>query len=249
MHKLDALAISLALFCTLPAQERTSQGFVLKVGDHEIAQVIEDAAGFLGRNYILQPAELMGNKDTTVRLQKALNLDVHGCEEVVSQLAFIKGLMLSPVDPDRGIYEFISLSGPRRGEIRATFMAPEEVLKRRRLKLRVSTSLQFEHINAQLASNSLRPFFAQSSRGMPMSIGAMSSNCLMIQGTADQVADAVLMITSMDRPGAETLNPQPMNRIVSLEQDRESMKAELVALRQKLAALEAGAGKSKGVPR
>ena len=83
-------------------EKRTSQGFVLKAGDHLLQEVIQNAARFLGRNYLTTDSDFANSP--TITLNKTLNLDVFGCEEVVSQLAYTKNFAMTPVDVQRGIY-------------------------------------------------------------------------------------------------------------------------------------------------
>ena len=243
-HATNLIVLSLAVGVAAPqasAQDESSTGFVLEAGEHDISDIVDRAAKFLGRNLILQRSELVSIQNaTTITLQKTLNLDVFGCEEVVSHLAWLKGLVMSPMDPNRGIYEFISVRGSRRGEIRSTFMTPAQVLKRPRLKIKVSTSIQLKHIDAMRASQYLRPFHSMSSRsGVALSIGTLGSrHALLLQGMADQVANAIQMVTLMDTPEAEDDQPGVDERIAALEKERASLLEELTSLRARIKALE-----------
>ncbi len=230
---------------TLPGQGKSSQGFVLMAGDHDIVDIISKAATFLGRNLIIQQEELAGNHDTMITLQKSLNLDVMGCEEVVSQLAWLKGLVMSPVDPKRGIYEFINvrinnLRGQKFRAVRATFLSPEKIVKRPQLKRLVSTSLRLGHIDATRAAQYLLPMIARNSpSGLRLSIGSLGTrHALMLKGLSDQVANAIEMVSMMDIPEAEDNQPTVHEQLAGLEKEKAELRSELEALRKRVRVLE-----------
>ncbi|MHC4514313.1 MAG: hypothetical protein ACYS5W_11495 [Planctomycetota bacterium] len=197
--------------------KRTSQGFVLKAGEHSLREVIQDAAKFLGRNYLTSDGDF-GNSPT-INLDKTLNLDVFGCEEVVSQLAYSRDFAMTPVDPERGIYEFIFTRGPRRPEIstRSAFMKPEEVLRRPKLKMMVTTAVHLEHGSAAKVSATMRPFFAMGGAGPGgVQIGtAGTERTLLLQGFTDQVAAVLKMVAEVDK--AAKASPDVYERLGKIE--------------------------------
>ena len=84
-------------------------------------------------------------------------------------------------------------------------MTPEEVLRRPNLKMVVVTSVTLEHTQVQVATNSLRPFFASSGQaGGAMTIGNVGSNqAMLLMGFADQVAAAIRLVRLADvSPGS-----------------------------------------------
>ncbi len=173
--------------------------FVLEPGDHEIPRLLEAAAKFLGRNYLLQPAEL-GGASPRVSLQTRMELDAAGCETVVSQLAFTVGLAAIPLDRERGLWEWINLNGPRRVTVgsNALPVTAAELQQLRASKLCVSVQVQLTNLGASSAVQCLRPFYATSGAS-GMSIGtAGSENTVLLAGFADQVAAAVDLIKSAD---------------------------------------------------
>ena len=88
--------------------------FVIEAGKHNVRELIDRAAKYLGRNYIYSEQDLANVPDQEVTLQNRLALDAVGCREVVSELAFTKGMVMLPTDPKRGIYEWIFMYGPNR---------------------------------------------------------------------------------------------------------------------------------------
>jgi hypothetical protein len=202
-----------------PKSKRTSQGFVLEAGEHSLREVIQNAAKFLGRNYLTSDADF-GNSPI-ITLDKTLNLDAFGCEEVVSQLAYSRDFAMTPVDPKRGIYEFIFVRGPRRPQIvaRATFMKPEEILRRPNLKVMISTSLKLEHNSASRVAASVRPFFAGGGAGAySIQMGtAGNDTTLFLTGFVDQVAAAIKMLREADKASGSQRRPDVYQRLDKIE--------------------------------
>ena len=214
-HRTPRIAL-LALFATvaaLPAQDNgKSRGFVLEAGEHQIGDIIERAARFLGRNLILEPTEI-GRGVPAITLQKSLNLDVHGCEEVVSQLAFMKGLVMSPVDEERGIFEFINVNGPRRAAIRSVLKKPEELQRRPNLVIKVTTVIYLEHVDAKVVTQNLRPFVHNNGRYPAVLVGNVGTpNAIMLQGIVGDVLETVATIRRMDVPATGSV---PTNDLVA----------------------------------
>jgi hypothetical protein len=185
-------------------------GFVLEPGDHQVGDLIDRAAKFLGRNYLLGAADQPRAPGTdTVHLQTRLELDARGCEQVVSQLAYSVGLVMTPVDPARGVWEWINVAGPRRGELmnRALSMTPEEVRRNSAWKVYVTTQVSLRQINPQAAMNSLRPFLHGNNNQLPMTVGNVgNAPTLLFAGFADQVS-AVLRMVELAEEAALNLPP------------------------------------------
>lgn len=193
----------------------TKDGFVIEPGDHSVPDLIDRAAKFLGRNYLLAPGEVAGRGgDPTVHIQTKLALDARGCEQVLSQLAYSVGLVMTPVDTTRGIWEWINLYGGRRADAftRALFMTPEEVQRNSTWKVVVSTQIIVKHVNAAAATNSLRPFFGNQMGGNAAP-GAQfgqvgNAPAILITGFADQVTAALRMVEQADEAAAGTVPAQ-----------------------------------------
>lgn len=199
------------------------QGFVLEPGDINAGDLIDAAAKFLNRNILYSPAELQqACAGRPIHLQRRLELDARGCEEVLSSLLYIQGLALVPLDPERGFHEVIAMNGPRGRELgsRAVPLTPEEILARPYLKIQVLATVELQHINAVIATNSLRPFFANnnpnSTAGLTLG-NAGSNRAILLQGFSDQVAAAIRVLRQVDQPAAET-TPDMEQRLQQLEQ-------------------------------
>jgi len=207
--------------------KRTSQGFVLKAGDHALLDVIRDAAKFLGRNYLTTDGDFANSP--TITLDKTLNLDVFGCEEVVSQLAYSRNFAMTAVDAKRGIYEFIFIRGPRRPEIfnRARFVQPEEVLRRTKLKMAVTTVVRLEHCNASRLTATVRPFFAGGGvGGSSVQIGnAGNERAVLLSGFADHVAAALKMLRAVDKASEAEARPDIHERLDKIERRLTALEA------------------------
>jgi len=205
-------------------EKSTSQGFVLKAGEHSLLKVIHNAATFLGRNYLTNDEEFANSP--TITLDKTLNLDAFGCEEVVSQLAYSRDFAMTAVDAERGIYEFLFVRGPRRPEIflRAQFVPPEEIRRRTRLKMVVATAVRLERASASRVVNSVRPLLAGIGAGVGgVQIGTGGhERTVLLLGFADQLAAALRMRQEVDKnaeaaPGVSERLDTVERRLAALE--------------------------------
>ena len=218
------LALALLGSSDLPTPDQDpgrSTGFVLEPGEHDLLDLVDRASGFLGRNILTDPALMAAGRPggNTVMIQKRLELDVLGCEDVLSQLLYTKGFALVPLDRGKELYEVIAVQGPRRAEImwRAIPMGPDEVLRRPTLKMPVMTALPLQHSDAQVAVNTLRPFFASSSNQNELAIGTLGNNrAILLQGYADSVGAAIRVVREADLPPRET-DPTLEDRVRLLE--------------------------------
>lgn len=187
-------------------------GFVLPAAEIDLDELIGATARYLQRNIICDPGELARASGPPLRLQKELALDALGCEEVVSQLLYVRGFALLAIDADRGLYEVVHLDGPRQNEVitAAPRRSVDEILRRPRLKMFVLTEVPLQHIDATVAANALRPFYGQASsrsggrNANVVTFGTMGSpGSLLIAGFQDQVAHAIHLVHACDRPRAD----------------------------------------------
>ena len=206
-----ALALLGSSFSPPPQDpQRVSTGFVLEAGEHNLFDLIDRAAEYLGRNILTDPTLMRAAAapgGDVVAIQKRLEVDALGCEELLSQLLYSKGFALVPLDTSKGLYEVIAMQGPRRAALhtRAIVMTPEQVLRRPNLKMVVLTVVPLEHTQVQVATNSLRPFFAFSGQSVGLTIGNVGNNrAILLQGFADQVAAAIRILRSADIPPRES---------------------------------------------
>jgi hypothetical protein len=194
-----------------PQDPKSANRFVIEAGEHSIKDLIERAAAALKRNYVYSEAELaqIAGPESSVRIQNRLDLGLADVEQVVSQLVFTRGFVMLPVNPERGIYEWINMTGMKRAEIdnRATQMTADEVLAWRGAKIPVFTGYTLETINAQQATNTLRPFFvsAGATGAMPLAFATVGdSRTLLIRGLSDQVVAAIKMLRRVDTAEPDT---------------------------------------------
>ena len=177
---------------------------VLHAGSHRIDELVHRAARFLGRNYILRPGEAV---DCGITLQTRMVLDAAGCEDVVSQIMFAHDMVMTPLDPQRGLYEWIHRFGPRRFEIteRAYGIPPEMVRRRPAWKVFVATVVPLRHVTAAEAEQNLRVFFPfppDPLQGVGISA---AGGALRLSGFADSVAAALAVLEALDRQKPESL--------------------------------------------
>jgi hypothetical protein len=182
---------------------------VVAAGEVTIEALIDRCAAYLDCNILSSPHELQnGPSAATLELQKSISVDAAGCEEFLANALYRSGLALTWLDNRGELREVIAMSGARHREVltRALERSPEEVLARPNLKLAVTTVVPLEHINATIATNALRPFFASSgasSGGSSLTIGNVGgAKSMLISGMQDQVAQAIRLIRKCDLPGS-----------------------------------------------
>ncbi|MCK5940333.1 MAG: hypothetical protein KAI24_00075 [Planctomycetes bacterium] len=225
-----ALISTLLLTAPTFAQDDAAEAepFVLPAGEMTITGLVDACASHLDWNILYNEQEIAsaapgGNKS---KLQRQVVTDSDGCEELLYSLLYRHGFAVVPLDPARDVYEVILMAGPRGREVanRATHKPVEQILARPNLKVPVITVVRLEHINAQLANNALRPFFASNSGGYganSLSIGNVgNAQSLLLQGFQDQVAQAIRMIGLCDiEQPAQDYHGQPLpDYIARLEQ-------------------------------
>ena len=206
----------LALLAALPAcvaQQPNAQParapFVVEAGEVTLTALIDRCAAYLDVNILCSPQELTSvAPQQPVRLQKAIQTDRDGCEEFLANMLYRNGLALTWLDEKGTMQEIVSMAGPRSREIwgRAQERSPEAVLARPNLKLPVTTVVPLDHINAPVATNALRPFFASTGgpgAGSMLTIGNVGgSRAMLVSGMQDQVAQAIRLIKKCDVPGS-----------------------------------------------
>ena len=226
-----------------------ANGMTLPAGEITANDLIDAAAKFLGRNILWSPQEL-GNAQTFA-LQRPLAVDARGCEEVLCQLLATRNLIVLPIDESKNLFEVVSLQGARQRDVAAAavWRTPDELLQREQLKQLVICLVPLKHINAQVATNALRPFFGMFGGGnnspAALVIGNIGTNeAILLQGFADQVADAIRLLRESDKPMAER-SPEMFQldqaikianqQIVELQAQIKRMQDQIAALHEQLA--------------
>jgi hypothetical protein len=111
----------------------------------------------------------------------------------------------------------------------------DEVLARPDLKLPVLVMVPLKHINATIATNALRPFFA--STGAPGGGGTLTlgnvgnSSAMLLTGMQDQVAQAIRLIRGCDVPPP----PEQMEQAANSGERIQQLERRVKALEDKLA--------------
>lgn len=226
--KTRAALLALVLAAAAVGQDHLAtrvEPFVLEPGPIALPDLIDRCAEYLGRNVLCNPQELATTSNApALRLQQRVATYRDGCEELLAHLLSTQGLMLTVLDDDLGIYEVLSLYGPRGRDIatRAQRRTPEQILLRPRLKMPVITTVPLQFVNGTIATNALRPFFAsQGNNPAGISFGNVgTNNAMLIVGPQDQVAQAIALIRACDvepPPSQEPEGPTLANRLAQLE--------------------------------
>jgi len=174
-----------------------------------------------------------------ISLQLPVVTDHNGCEELLTSMLWSNGLALVALDHQKSVYEVLAMEGRRAREIFACAVrrSPEEVLARPMLRTMALTVVTLKHINAQLANNALRPFFASSGNSHPgttlMIVNVGNKSSLILTGPQFMVASAVQLLLEADVP--ETELPQLLEtRFEELAQQNKVLMQRLADLEKRL---------------
>jgi hypothetical protein len=231
------LAVLSVLTLLRPCQDpATKKAFVIEAGEIKMTELIDKSAALLGWNILVSDQEIAAaGSSTTIRLQNRVATDLQGCEDFLTSMLYQSGFALTALDEQKLIYEVISIVGPRQREITnlALSRTPEQVLARPSLKVPVLTVVELKHINATIATNALRPFYASTggaAGGAQLTLGNVGNNSAMLLcGYNDQVAAAIRLLKTCDvPPPPDTTPPALIERIDAVER-------RLQAIEQKVA--------------
>ena len=176
--------------------------FVLEPGSYEPAQLIDLTAAFLQQTHLYSLADLQNNGDSTITLQTQVEVPGSHCLRVVAGLLYTKGFGLVERDPELGIYEWVSIVGPKRTEFmaQARSITVDQVLAQRYLPTCVRVLVPLQHVNANAVTNQLRPLFSMGGgSAASITIGSAAGG-IVLQGVASMVANAVEVVRGADTP-------------------------------------------------
>jgi general secretion pathway protein D len=175
-------------------------------------------------------------------------------------MLYIKGFALLPRGAgDQELLEIVSMTGQRARDVNssARYVSLDSIEEYRgQTGVPIMTTIQLKNINANIAQNALRPFFAQSGGAAGASsllFGTAGNNSsLLLQGFGPQVYDAVKLLQLVDRP-VET--PELVTMVQELDhaapEELEPIITEILDSRQRLrqqALAESGAAGASGAP-
>ncbi|MEZ5965474.1 MAG: hypothetical protein R3F56_16695 [Planctomycetota bacterium] len=217
-----------------PPSAAVQTRFVLEPGEHDLRQVFVAAGRYLGRNYLVADGEVPGT-GVAVTLTTRVDVGAEGCESIVANLAYSKGLAVTALDRERGLWEVVNLYGPRRGvvEARAIEVTHDELAKLRSMPTWVTTTVAARHASATMIAQTLRPFFASNAGGLNLGT-AGNDRLIVLSGMAVDVARAVDMIAKADLPAP--LPKVEEDRLANLERRVRELEAQVRELGQAKAA-------------
>ena len=230
-----------------PVTVTLGQPFSLSPGEHDLVDLVAKAATILGRNILWQDTERQAKgQGLSVVLNNPVKLTPAAFEELLANLLYTRGFAIVPVDPEKGFYEVICLSGPRQREVtnRAQWRTPEEVLARPNQREFVLTSVRLKHINATICTNALRPFFASSggSSGIQLLIGNVGNQeAIVLAGFTDQLCAALRLIRECDQPMTQLPDPN----MAGAPNPYPQIQAQIKALQDQVAELQKAIGQKK----
>lgn len=173
---------------------------VLPAGEHKLVDVTDMIGSYLKLNILTESLEA-GPKE--VKFKQDLRLEGDQALDVLSQLLLANNCALTTLDEKAMLLEVITLNSSGRQTLlrRAAFASPEEIFARPRLGMWVTTTVKLQHIDAQAATNSLRPFFSGSGGSLSVMFGSVGNrDSLLIGGFQNNVAGMLTLLASMDVP-------------------------------------------------
>jgi hypothetical protein len=209
---------------------------VLDAGDIKLAELVDRCAAYLQWNILSSPQELASCPSQEVHTQVRISVDRDGCQELLTSMLTRSAFVLTVLDEPKGIYEILSMTGPRNREIvsRAVRRTPDEVLARPTLRVPVTTVLELKHTNATIAVNALRPFFASAGGQSMLTVGNLgNSTSVLLSGLQDQVATAIGMVRAGDVPAPAGTAMDAADRLSVIER-------RLAAIEKKIGMTEKG---------
>ena len=179
----------------------------------ELAEFIKWTQEVTDRRFTFTLSELtaagQGNTITflgPMRLKKARFKD--DFYSFFQTMLYIKNFAVVPRgEGDLEILEIISITGPRQREITngARYVTPDELPQyKNQTGVPILTTIPLKHINATIATNALRPFYASTggaAGGAQLTLGNVGNNtAMLLQGYGPQVYAAVKLLELVDVP-------------------------------------------------
>ena len=170
-----------------------------------MADLVEKMAELLGENHLVDGGwarfeKMRGSGRYTVRLHKRIELDAKCCREVIPELLYTLGWILTPVDEARGLFEWININDRRRGDIRARalFLDRDEVFANTRLHRYVITTLKLENVTVEELTPALTTL-AKDNKLLDLMPVAGGTNTVILSGLGAHVAPMVELLRRLDR--------------------------------------------------
>ena len=194
----------------------------------ELTEFIKWASEVTGRRFTFNVNELTsaGQGGNTVSFLNTLRIKRDRFRDdffsFFQTMLYIKGFAVVP----RGegaleILEIVNMAGPRNREITngARYVTPSELEQyRSQTGVPILTTVPLKNINATIATNALRPFYASTGGaqgGAQLTLGNVGNNtAMLLQGFGPQVYAAVKLLELVDVP---TEQPNLVVQVVQLE--------------------------------
>jgi len=189
--------------CPTPrADEPVAQReFVIEAGTHDLRALLDRSAKFLNRNYIYSEADFELSPPTPVTLQTKVQINESKVEALLSQLAFTHEFIMIPLNAQQGLYEWVSLRGPRSSHVSsyANELSPDEVVKSRDRCMWVSTTYQLPEAYEISLQKQIRAYVHNLKIGpMPnLTVGA-AGRSLVITGLSHEAASLIEVIRMIE---------------------------------------------------
>lgn len=207
-------------------------GLVLPAREFSVAELIEATATFLCRNYLYDPS--LTARTGSFTLQKQLALDAFGAEELLAALLAARGLTALPLDEPRGVWHVLPLEDPRVLTL-LPWRAPDEILRRPRLRELAVTAIDLQHTDARALAQLLRQHGQHGTATPPPFFAfATDARLLLLRGYRDQIAAVLQLVHELEHataPPPRIAEDELQQRVADLERELAELKALLAARR------------------
>ncbi|MFT4515710.1 MAG: hypothetical protein ACI91B_004429, partial [Planctomycetota bacterium] len=225
----------------------------------ELTEFIKWAQEITGKRFTYNPQELAAGSSSGSKVnfigtfqfpRKSFKQDFYAFFQT---MLYIKGFAVIPRgEGDLEVLEIVMMQGTRGREVTngARYVTPDEIEQyRNQTGVPILTTVKLHHINAQLANNALRPFFASTggrNAGGSVQIGNVGNkSSLLLQGFGPQVYAAVKLLKLVDVAAAKpklvtapAKTPKLVMQVVELEhkdpEEMESILAEVLESRDQI---------------
>ncbi len=202
-----------------------------------VIEFIKLAQTLTQKTFTYSESDISNSPDTKITFVGPKRILLDNFFPFFQTMLYIKGFAtLVRGDDDTEVIEVVAMSGPKRTELNssARYVAPDEIAEyANHTGVPILTLVPLEFIDANAATNQLRPFFLGQGGQSPLTLGA-AARALLLQGFGPQVNAAYQVLRLVDK---EPEGPEQEIRVVRLDhataEELEPMLTEVLEARQK----------------
>ncbi|MCR9246327.1 MAG: hypothetical protein NXI31_14945 [bacterium] len=213
--RIAAVVVALTVVPLALAQERPEQ-LTIPPGKFEVKALLQMIGKFSGQNLICADRTVASGFGP-IELVAPLAIKRDDAVATLANVLYPHSLAMLPIDPEKGVYEVVSLRGPRSREVLAAATPVEvaDLIARPHGRLPVVAFYELQHQSATVTVNLLRPMIA-AAHGPRLTVGAAGADRIVVRGLRFEVAAAMKLVVESDKPKAGA-KPDVEQRVAKLE--------------------------------